>query len=181
MAIKVAGGLKDVLLGQLYEIERQIRQTNGYGFDPLQLKFHLQAGIEGRFRQVFGSFRFEKREDGWTLLENVPRRLTSSNIEAVSFLKRLETYINGEALVSRALQMEANYGQEDAEWLLENQNQIPAELRKFYLVFPGTIWQGAHGPRGVPYLDWRGGRWVLDFFWLDRGWGSHDRLVRPRK
>lgn len=80
MAVKVAGELKDTLLGQLYEIERQIRQSNGYGFNPFQLKHHLQAGIEGRFRQTIGSFRFDKRNDGWMLLENVSRRLTSANV-----------------------------------------------------------------------------------------------------
>lgn len=49
MAQRVTGDLKDGLLGQLFEIERQIRQSSGYPFDPLALKGHLQDGIEGRF------------------------------------------------------------------------------------------------------------------------------------
>lgn len=49
MAEKVAGDLYYELDGQLSEIKRQLRQPNGYPFDPYQLKAHLQAGIEGRF------------------------------------------------------------------------------------------------------------------------------------
>ena len=102
MANKVAGELKDTLLGQLYEIEREIRQSCGYPHDPLQLKAHLQAGIEGRFGLVSGNFKYDKRNDGWTLSENVSRRLTSVKIDGVSFLKKGESYINGEEMVRRA-------------------------------------------------------------------------------
>jgi len=45
----VAGGLYYDLDGQLSEIKRQLRQSNGYPFNPWQLKTHLQAAIEGRF------------------------------------------------------------------------------------------------------------------------------------
>lgn len=49
MATLVTGELKEGLLDQLYEIERQIRQSRGYPFDPTLLRSHLQEGIEGRF------------------------------------------------------------------------------------------------------------------------------------
>ena len=52
MATKVAGEVKGGLLGQLYEIERQVRQANGYPFDPEDLKLHLQAAVEGRFKPL---------------------------------------------------------------------------------------------------------------------------------
>ena len=45
----VAGELYGTLTGQLFEIGRQLRQPNGYPFNPEQLKAHLQAAIEGRF------------------------------------------------------------------------------------------------------------------------------------
>jgi hypothetical protein len=39
--------------GQLLEIKRQLRQLNGYPFDPEMLKKHLQAAIEAkRFYRV---------------------------------------------------------------------------------------------------------------------------------
>lgn len=45
----VAGDMYRDLDGQLSEIKRQLRQQNGYPFNPMQLKYHLQAAIEGRF------------------------------------------------------------------------------------------------------------------------------------
>ena len=176
----VAGDLYEGITGQLFELGRQLRQPNGYPFNPLQLKTHLQAAIEGRFGAITGNFKRDMGKEGWTLLENAPRRL-SSVVEGVSFLKGNESYVNGEVMVRRALvELDANYGQEDAEWLLENPDKIPAELRKFYLVFPATVWQDSSGNRFVPYLSWDGGRWVLRFYWLGGDWGSDDRLVRPR-
>jgi len=179
--IMVAGDLYESITGQLFELGRQLRQPNGYPFDPLQLQTHLQAAIEGRFGLVSGTFKRDMREKGWTLLENVSRRLASA-IDGVPFLKGNETSVNGEEMVRRArVELDANYGQEDAEWALENQDKIPVELRKFYLVFPGTVWQDSDGNRRVPYLYWCGDRWILYFHWLDVVWNSFDRLVRPRK
>ena len=40
------------------------------------------------------NFRYDKRNDGWKLLSNTPLRLTSANIEAVSFLREKEDCIN---------------------------------------------------------------------------------------
>lgn len=45
----VAGELYENITGQLFEIGRQLRQPNGYPFNPRQLKVFLQAAIEGRF------------------------------------------------------------------------------------------------------------------------------------
>ena len=99
----VAGDLYFDLDGQLSEIKRQLRQPNGYPFDPFQLKAHLQAAIEGRFSQFFGAFRYDKRKkDGWTLLENVPRRITS-DIVGTPFQKENErSFYNGEEMARPA-------------------------------------------------------------------------------
>ncbi|MBI2063642.1 MAG: hypothetical protein HYT65_01460 [Candidatus Yanofskybacteria bacterium] len=167
--------------GQLQEIKRQLRQPNGYPFDPAQLKLHLQVAVEGRFEVVSGNFRLDKRKDGWTLLENSARRISSA-INGISFLKKDEGCVNGEELIRRArTELNANYGQEDAEWLLENQDKIPAELRKYYLVFPGTIWRSRRVYQFVQCLFWRGDRWSPGFRWLGYGWFSDGRLVVPRK
>jgi len=50
MATKVSGEQYYGLDGQLLEIKRQLRQEDGYPFDPEELKNYLQTAIEGRFR-----------------------------------------------------------------------------------------------------------------------------------
>lgn len=47
MAIRVAGDLYVDIDGQLMEIKRQLRQKEGYPYDPMQLVEHLQMAIEG--------------------------------------------------------------------------------------------------------------------------------------
>lgn len=45
----VTGDQYFAITGQLAEITRQIRQPNGYPFDPEMLKKHLQDAVEGKF------------------------------------------------------------------------------------------------------------------------------------
>jgi hypothetical protein len=49
MATLVKGELYEELDGQLLEIKRQLRQPNGYPYNPMQLRRALQDVIEGRF------------------------------------------------------------------------------------------------------------------------------------
>lgn len=180
--IMVAGDLYEGITGQLFEIGRQLRQPNGYPFDAFQLKVYLQVAIEGHFGAVVsGNFRYDKRKDGWTLLENAPRRISGA-VAGVPFLKDGYDRMNGEEMVRRArFELDANLGQEDAEWLLDNQDKIPAELRNFYLVFTATVWRGQDGGRRVPVLRWGGGRRRLGFGWLGRGFSRGSRLAAPAK
>ena len=53
MATKVAGETYFDIDGQLHEIKRQLRQPNGYPFDPQLLQRMLQAAIEGKFFNAF--------------------------------------------------------------------------------------------------------------------------------
>ena len=124
-------------------------------------------------------FSCDMREEGWILTENVSRNITSiKGLELVQILKPGEDTIGGEEMVHRARkELNANLGQEDAEWLLEHQAEIPKEWRNCYISFPGTVWQGSDGDRYVPYLSWYGGRWYLSFDWLKDDWYSLDRLL----
>lgn len=54
MAKCVAGELYHDLDGQLSEIKRQLRQPNGYPYDPYALKNALQCIIEGKFDNTAG-------------------------------------------------------------------------------------------------------------------------------
>lgn len=187
MANRVAGDLaREIYIeidGQMLEIKRQLRQLSGYPFDMVALKRHLQNAVEGKFDGVAPAFVHDKTKDGWTLIENTPRRITSvRGLELVPFLEKDESYVNGEEMVRRArVELDANYGQEDTEYVLARQDEIPEEFRSYCLVFPGTVWRDAYGYRRVPYLIWYGKRWLLNFDWLRRVWYSSDRLVRLRK
>ena len=128
-------------------------------------------------------FLYDRRSDGLILVEDVPRRITSvRGLELVPFLKEGENSVNGEEMVLRARgDLDANFGQHDAEWVYAHQHEISPEFREYYLVFPGTVWWRSGGFRRVPYLYWDGKRWLLFFGWLDGDWDSFARLVRPRK
>ena len=187
MATRVAGELYGSIIRQLFEIGRQLHQPSGYPFDLEALKRHLQMAIEGQFPIVSGitplPFRHDKTKDGWQLLENVSQTVTSvSGLEIVPFMKPGQAFVRGEDMVRRAIQLEASLGQHDAEYLLEHQDEISVEFKRYYLVFPGTVWRGRDGGRFVPCLGSVSGPWDLDFTLLSDSWSPlFGRLVRLRK
>ena len=129
-------------------------------------------------------FARDMSKEGWTLLEDTrePWPISVSDLKPVPFLHEGEDYVGGEDMVRRSREeLHANLGQRHAEYLLENHNEIPEELRKFVLVFPGTIWRSRYGNRSVPCLDWDDGQWQLSFRWLENGFFFDSRLLRPRK
>lgn len=128
------------------------------------------------------NLRFDKRQDGWTLLEHAPRKLVSADgLEAISFLRKGEDPIRGYDLIGRArYALDANYGQEDAEFLLDNQDKIPVELRHC-LVFTGSVWRRTDGNLAVTYLYWDVEQCHLSWGLLGSGFGSDVRLLRPGK
>lgn len=134
-----------------------------------------------RKEEPWPKFIYDKTKDGWELLEDVDFTLIGPLLELVPFLKAGEDSIGGEEMVRRARgELRANLGQRYAEYLLEHQQEIPKEFRKYYIVFTGTIWCHPPGRPRVAYLHWNGEQWVLDFRWLELGCDSDDRLPRPR-
>jgi hypothetical protein len=126
-------------------------------------------------------FAYDKAKDGWTLEADTPEAelFEPNQLELVSFLRERESWVSGEELMRRAVELKANLGQRQAEYLLKHQEQIPKEWRQYYIVFTGTTWRGRRGCRGVPCLYCFAGRWRLRFHWLGGGFLSYDRLVRP--
>lgn len=192
MATKVVGELYKSITGQLFEIGRQLRQPNGYPFDPQKLHRHLQSAIEGRFVGTEANvvsitvdpdapLDCDKTNDGWKYLSDAKEPTGELTLELVEFLEQGETFISGQELVKRAKKRNALLGQRHAEALLRNQGVIPEEWRNYYLVFPGSVLQDPGSYRGVPCLAWRGDRWCLDFGWLGDDFDSGGRLALPRK
>jgi len=151
----------------------------------------LQRGLaplaEGRFdgftKTPKPNLRYDKRKDGWTLLGHAPRRIVSvADLEPVPFLRQDESSIRGYDLIDRArYELDANLGQEDAEFILEHEAEIPESLQSFCLVCTATIWRSPDGVLRVAYLYCYGRRWRLFWGWLEGGFSTNGRLLRPRK
>lgn len=131
---------------------------------------------------VASIFTNDKTKEGWTLFKNVSRRITSvRDLELVSFLKKGEYRVKGATVERRAAELNADLGQEDAEYLLEHQDEIPIEFQKYRLIFPGTVWErwDSSGGNALPYIR-GGGWWGLGFGWPTDDFDSNARLLRPR-
>ena len=189
MATIVKGDLYERLEGKLYEIKRQIRQKEGYGFDPERLDLALQAITEGRFEAVgvqFPSLIYvpELILNGWSvaIINGVPQDVAPSQFDVGklkprSFLRGRESLIGGEEMRKRAPQFKANIGLSDGKRLLAEQDKIPPEFRGFYIPLPDTLLRGSDGSVHVPDLYFHGARWYLSFRWLGRDWDGRGRFA----
>lgn len=93
-------------------------------------------------------FIYDKRLDGWKLLADVPLE-GNQTLELAEFLRDGKPYVNGEVMLSRAMELGNMAGQCHAERVLGLAGKIPESWRVFVLVFPGTVWQSTHGYRHV--------------------------------
>ena len=187
MATNVKGDLYYVLDGQLGEIKRQLRQKQGYPFNPEELKMALQAIIDGKFGGGVDSgwqfpsvvFAADLIPTGWSVVEDVnPSLYDVAKLKPTSYLKDGEMWIKSDEMRKRAVEMRGNLGLCDAKRLLANDGKlIPVEFRKFFIPLPGTVLRDAVGGLYVPYLPFDGDRWFLYFSWLARVWIGDCRLA----
>lgn len=126
---------------------------------------------------------YNKTTVGWMLVLNTTEAtgVDFKKFETVSFLHSGESYIYGEEMRLRAIEMKCNFGQVTAEYFLAHQNNIPEELRKHVLLFPGTVWQDKLGVRYAPHLSWFFDRWYLGFGRLIEIWNDDFRLLSLHK
>ncbi|MFA5128472.1 MAG: hypothetical protein WC445_00740 [Patescibacteria group bacterium] len=121
-------------------------------------------------------------EFGYTVVEDVEPTLKSvGDLEFLSFLREGEFAVDGKTMRRRAVEAKANLGLADLKLVLAHRAEIPEEMRKFYLVFPGTVLRYmVNTALNVAGLRWHGGLWVVSFRWLDDEWRDRDRLVRRK-
>ena len=126
-------------------------------------------------------FAFDMNKDGWELQENtegaqlfLPRLL-----ELAPFLREGEESISGIQLRKRAKEMQANFGQRQAEYLLEHQEQIPGSWNRYSLLFPGTLWCDRTGEYRIPGLFFGGQHWNINFPKFYFNFGTQERLLCP--
>lgn len=128
------------------------------------------------------NLRYDRRKDGLELREHASRTITSvADLELVPFLRDGEQSIRGYDLIGRTrYELDADLGQEDAEFLLEHKEEIPSEFSEFGLFCAGTIW--SHGTGfSASGLILSGGLWYLASPRLELDFGSTVRLARLRR
>ena len=85
----------------------------------------------------------------------------------------------GSTMVERAKEMQANLGQEDGQYLLDHQEEIPEALRgKVVFVFPD--WPHPDDPARVACVYWGGDRWLQRWYWLGLDFRGRCRLLRRK-
>ena len=192
--IMVAGDLYETITGQLFEIGRQIRQPNGYPFDALRLKEHLQEAIEGRFGSRVEQTQSEPQEsfpvlpaiDEWFDLEvnddMDPMLVVSSAGFDLKGWEYLGPQFSGKKTYRvKLIELGSVKNLEDARQkaraknpkyrLLEGQAREPFKAKYPRhngrpIVFGGSVWQDPHRFRNVACLGGlRSGRWRSNFDW----------------
>lgn len=179
------------LHGKMHEIDRQLRQKNGYPFDLERLSRALQAIVDGRFwdavrldylldsEAVIGDF-VKRVSGGWKIRDHVSQSLKSiKDLEAVPFLRNEGSLhaVSGEETRKRAIALGATLGFLDAVFALKHGAEIPEEMGG-EIVFPGTVLVNPDCVACVACL--RRIDLVWHFVWRElRGaWWDHDRVAR---
>ena len=138
--------------------------------NPIKFKVTVSSEVQ--------KFQYDKTKDSWPLYrEGAAVPSGQPAIEAISILIDNEKEpVNGAVMLNGAATSKCA-GQHLAEYLLNNQEKIPEELRSKILVFADTIWFDGSDLR-VPCLCWNGDEWCLDSFYLDNDWDSSFMFVR---
>ncbi|MEK7537295.1 MAG: hypothetical protein AAB584_02540 [Patescibacteria group bacterium] len=80
--------------------------------------------------------------EGWELVEDATSPVGTLELELSEFLKQGEDSVKGKVMRERAKKSgPMMLGERHARALFEKQERIPEAWRKFYLVFPGTVWR----------------------------------------
>jgi hypothetical protein len=119
--------------------------------------------------------------EGWELVDGSAGPTGTLELELAEFLKQGEDYVKGDVMLERAKKSGPMLGERQARALFEQQERIPETWRKFYLVFPRTVWRDRGGRLMVPYLGWYGRGWRLHFDWLGYDFRRHVRIASLRK
>ena len=173
-----------ISLGQAHETELTLEKAGATTEFWTRLAQNLElakATVAFVMTMVFRLVsKIDRDMTGWTCLEPVGAEEGEFEPTLCEFLREGENSINGEEMIRRAKEQGVLTGLRHAEAMLRNQERIPVEWRKHYLVFP-EVWQGPGGGRNVFYLYWGGRRWYLVCGWLGDDFYSRSRLVGSRK
>jgi len=125
---------------------------------------------------------------GWKIIEDVaPSKFKISDLKLAPFMEEGEDYGYGKPVREYSVGFKDNLGLVDAKFILEHQQEIPAEFQNNYLVFSGTVLRNPDdGSRRVACLCWIEESlgwslywcWLwLDCFWVDSPWVDGDERL----
>src|SRR3989344_103272 len=140
----------------------------------------LRRVMEGTLNPDAVATAFQQIAEGTQ--DMLPTEMTVGNrtYKILGFLRGDEKSVIDHTMVERAKEMNANLGEDDGQFLLDNQQDIPVALGGGKVVFVFTDWHEPYDPSLVDCVRWRGGRWVQYWRWLDYGWGGHGRVLRRK-
>jgi hypothetical protein len=196
MAQSVAGELYESVTGQLFEIGRQLRQSNGYPFDAKKLQRVLQDAIEGKFnltsvvqqflvtvnydlsvKDAIAAGKYDRKNADITDKHFPSKRKGTADTEII--LVKFDKDMTSEDVL-RELDKQGLRAAELPE-LLAFGEKYPDVQREFPIVALGSVWKASRGLRRVPYLDGDAGKRGLNLFWFVDGWSSRCRFAAVRK
>lgn len=202
MATKVAGELYESITGQLFEIGRQLRQPNGYPFDPEELKEHLQAVIEGRFvnpkvevvsvgRQTFKVLvdytkslkkMIQAGQYDWVnddiTSDHFPVKGNGQKEKEITLFYFNRDISSDDVIAEMG---RAGYRPAKIEELLAL-GAVEKELQKqFPIIALGSVWRTPPGPCHVPALRWISAGRDLRLSWFGAVWAEDWRFAAVRK
>ena len=96
--------------------------------------------------------------------------------DLLSFLREDETGLSTRVVVKRAIDMNAHLGENDAQYLWDNQQDIPIALRS-KVTFVFTDWRNSDN---LCFIYWGGGMWQKSLDMRIYCWDGHDRVLRRK-
>ena len=137
-----------------------------------------QAFIEDQ-RRLATVLRSALKGDGATILtmENIGSENRSYEVHDI--LRDGETSVIGHTMIKRTDEMSGDAcGEDDGQYLLDNQQDIPSEFRKF--VFVIQDWRRPGDSDDVYCVCWRDDQWVRGWGCLGNHWGDSSRVLRRK-
>ena len=124
-----------------------------------------------------------KYRRSWGTVKDVGPVVGEPRLQLDRFFRPYETDVVGTEMLKRAEALGHLAGQSHAERLLDNQEDIRSQLRRYKLIFAGTVRRDPRiSRRGlcVPYMFWQGGgqEWLLVHSLLKEKFRNYCRLVR---
>lgn len=128
------------------------------------------------YGEAAAPFNFDNTKYGFTIQWDVERK-PDDVLQLAEVYTEESELSTGVSVFDRAqtIGRERCAGQHHAEYLCDNQGEIPKQWRRYLLVFAGTSW-GTGVNRQVCYLGWGGKDWSIGWRY-DSGWGGGSKIV----